>query len=317
MTQYYFRLRFYFPKHYSVNSDASALEFAVPPEGNCLRLSPQEGDGTIASARHMVLAGGPYPALACAEEAATRARHALIQYAVHSHVGIDLGKDQPTGGLSRYAKNKIAQDTGIQVINDVHGLLVYAGGPNTKFIRCNPATLVLGRQEADFISRIQQAYPQNFQLSNKERVAFELFSASQFELSTRSRFITLVMAIEALLQPADREKPAQDHVARLIDLTANSGLPENERTSMIGSLKWLYQESIGKTGKRLAETLLGNEKYADKTPGAFFTKCYSIRSQLVHRGALSDRKERLDSCVGELERFVADLLKASIRPVAP
>lgn len=316
MTQYYFRLRFYFPKHHSVNSDASTVEFAVPPEGNSLRLSPQDGDGTIKSARHMVLAGGPYADSDRAEDAGTRARHALIQYAIHSLVGIDLGKDQATGGLSKYAKDKIAQDTGIQIINDAHGLLVYAGGPNTKFIRANPVTLILGRQETDFISRVQHAYPQEFQLSDKERVAFELFSASQFELSTRSRFITLVMAIEALLQPADREKQAQDHVARLIDLTANSGLPDSEKTSMIGSLKWLYQESIGKTGKRLAGTLLGNEAYADKTPAAFFTKCYTIRSQLVHNGSLSDRKTRLDSWVGELERFVADLLKASIRPVA-
>ncbi|MCA9073036.1 MAG: hypothetical protein KDA84_29140, partial [Planctomycetaceae bacterium] len=250
-----------------------------------------------------------------AEDAGTRARHALIQYAIHSHVGIDLGKDQATGGLSKYAKDKVAQDTGIQIINDVHGLLVYAGGSNTKFIRGNPVTIILGRQETDFISRVQHAYTQKFQLSNKERVAFELFSGSQFELSTRSRFITLVMAIEALLQPADREERAQEHVTRLIDLTTNSALQENERTSIIGSLKWLYQESIGKTGKRLADKLLGNEKYADKTPASFFTKCYTIRSQLVHNGTLSDQKTHIDSWVGELERFVADLLKASIRPV--
>lgn len=316
MTQYYFRLRFYFPKHHSVNSDASTLEFAVPLEGNSLRLSPQDGDGTIKSARHMVLAGGPYTNSDAAEDAGKRAKHALIQYAIHEQVGIDLGKDQTTGGLSGSAKVKIAQDTGIQIINDVHGLLVYAGSPNTKFSRGNPVTLIIGRQEADFITRIQNAYAQDFHLTDKERVAFELFSASQFELSTRSRFITLVMAIEASLQPMDREKQAQDHVERLIDLTANSGLSDSEKTSMIGSLKWLYQESIGKTGKRLANTLLGNEKYTNQTPAAFFTKCYTFRSQLMHNGTLSDHKTRLDSWVGELERFVADLLKASIRPEA-
>jgi len=316
MTQYYFRLRFYFPKHHSVNSDASTLEFAVPPEGNSLRLSPQDGDGTIKSAHHMVLAGGPYADSDRAQDAGARARHALIQYAIHSHVGIDLGKDRATGGLSKYSKDKIAQDTGIQIINDVHGLLVYAGGTNTKFIRGNPATLILGRQEADFITQVQHTYAQDFQLTDKEGVAFELFSASQFELSTRSRFITLVMAIEALLWPMDREKQAQEHVARLIDLTENSGLPDSEKTSMIGSLEWLYQESIGKTGMKLANKLLGNEKYADKTPATFFTKCYTFRSQLMHNGTLTDHKTHLNSWVGELERFVADLLKASIRPVA-
>lgn len=93
MVQYYFRLRFYFPAHHSVNSDASALEIPVAPEGNSLRLSPQDGDGTINSARHMVLSGGPYSDFDYAQDAGTRARHALIQYAIHSRVGIDLGKD--------------------------------------------------------------------------------------------------------------------------------------------------------------------------------------------------------------------------------
>lgn len=315
MVQYYFRLRFYFPAHHSVNSGASTLEIPVAPEGNSLRLSPQDGDGTINSARHMVLSGGPYSDFDYAQDAGTRARHALIQYAIHSRVGIDLKKDQSTGGLSKYAKDKVAQDTGIQIINDVHGLLVYAGGATTKFIRGNPATLILGRQEADFITQVQRSYTQDFRLTDKESVVFELFSASQFELSTRSRFITLVMAIEALLRPKDREKQVQKYVARLIDFTANSDLPDSEKKSLIGSLKWLNQESIGKTGRRLATKLLGSEKYADRTPAALFTKCYTFRSQLMHNGTLSDGKTHLDSWVGEIERFVADLLKASIRPV--
>lgn len=135
-------------------------------------------------------------------------------------------------------------------------------------------------------------------------------------MSTRRRFITLVMAIEALLRPIDREKQIQKYVARLIDFTANSDLPASEKESFIGSLKWLNQESIGKTGRRLATKLLGGEKYADRPPPAFFTKCYTFRSQLVHNGTLSDGKTHLDSWVGEFERFVADLLKASIRPVS-
>ncbi len=245
-----------------------------------------------------------------------RATHALIQYAIHSRVGIDLGKGQATGGLSEYAKEKILQDTGIHIINDVHGLLVYAGGASTKFIRANPVTLTLGRQEADFVTQLQHAYAQDYCLTCKQSVAFELFSAAQFESSIRSRFITLVMAIEALLQPIDRKQQAHEHVARLIGVTANSGLPDSEKKSLITSLEWLYQESIGKTGRRLARRLLGNEKYAERAPAAFFTDCYAFRSQLVHNGTLSDDKVRLESWLGELERFVADLLKASIRPLA-
>lgn len=315
MEQFYFRLRFYFPPHHSINSDTSTLEISITSEQTILRLSPQDGDGTIKSARHMVLAGGPYSTLDMAHDAGTRARHALIQYSIKSRVGIDLGKDRATGGLSKYAKDKIAQDIGIHVINDVHGLLVYAGTEDTKFIRGNRASIISNRDHADFLKRFKDAYVQDYCLTDKQSVAFELFSASHFELSPRSRFITLVMAIEALMQPLDREKEAQEHVTALIDLTANSGLSSDEKQSLEDSLRWLYKESIGNTGRKMANRLSGKEQYAGKNAAAFFTKCYSFRSQLMHKGTITDGNINLDAWLGELERFVADLLNASIRPL--
>jgi hypothetical protein len=262
----------------------------------------------------MVLAGGPYSTHVQAEDAGIRARHALIRYAVQSRVAIDLGQNRATGGLSDYAKKEIAQHTGVQVLNDVHGLLVYAGKEHTRFIRGNRMSLTLGRPYEEFAELFTREFVRNFRLTEKQDIAFELFSASQFELSTKSRFLTLVMAVEALLAPIDREDEVCRHVGALIDQTENSSLPMAEKQSLTSSLNWLYKESIGKTGRRLAADLLGTEKYANVPAPAFFTMCYSLRSQLVHNGSITDKSVNLDSLVGEVERFVADLLSHSIQP---
>lgn len=310
-----FRLRFHLPQHHSINCDEAVLE--IPTEGDQpnLQLKGHDGDGSIKSARRLILSGGPYISEEEASKAGSRARHALMRYSILARVGIDLGKNRSTGGMSKYLKDKIASEMGIQMLNDVHGLLVYDGTQETKFVSVE-ASPTLGKQVPELLGLFQQANASLFRPTDKQEVAFELFVAAQFEPSPRSRFLTLVMAIEALLQPADRDQAVQAHVQSLIDQTKQSTLPENEKKPLLSSLQGLAKDSIGRTGKLLAEDLLAKSEYGGKTPGSFFRHCYSLRSQLVHDGAIADDAVELGRVVTELERFVSDILEASIRPVS-
>ena len=315
MAAFYFRLRFHLPQHHSINCDDAELEIPTDGDQPNLRLKANDGNGSIKSARRLTLSGGPYKSKEDAFAAGSKARHALMRYSIRSRVGIDLGKNRSSGGMSKYFKAKIASETGVQILDDVHGLLVYDGTQETKFVYVGGA-LTLGHQVAVFLELFQQANASQFQPTDKQEVAFELFGAAQFEPSPRSRFLTLVMAIEALLQPADRDQEVQDHVQSLIDQTEQSKLPENEKTSLSGSLKWLFKDSIRRTGKLLAEELLAGNEYGGRTPGSFFSYCYDLRCQLVHKGAIADDTVRLGNVVVELEQFVAHLLEASIQPIA-
>ena len=310
-----FRLRFHLPQHHSINCDDAELEIPTDGDQPNLRLKGNDGDGSIKSARRLTLSGEPYNSKEDAFAAGSKARHALMRYSIRSRVGIDLGKNRSTGGMSKYLKDKIASETGVQILDDVHGLLVYDGTQETHFANVG-ASLTLDHQVPVFLELFQQANASQFQPTQKQEVAFELFVAAQFEPSPRSRFLTLVMAIEALLQPAGRDQAVQAHVQSLIDQTKQSALPENEKKSLLDSLKWLFQDSIGRTGKLLAEDLLAATEYGGKTPGSFFRHCYKLRSQLVHDGAIADKTAKMDGVAAELERFVADMLEASIRPIA-
>lgn len=91
----------------------------------------------------------------------------------------------------------------------------------------------------------------------------------------------LMMAVETLIEPAPRPDAVRAHVERVIALTKQADLPEVEKDSVVGSLRWLLNETICQAGRRLAESLKGRA-YMEQTPAKFFTSCYELRSRLVH-----------------------------------
>jgi hypothetical protein len=90
-----------------------------------------------------------------------------------------------------------------------------------------------------------------------------------------------MMSLETLIQPELRSDDAIAHVNRLIEATQRSALPQSEVSSIVVSLKWLRTESIGQAGRRLVDVLQGR-RYMDEAPARFFTRCYEVRSKLVH-----------------------------------
>ena len=134
---------------------------------------------------------------------------------------------------------------------------------------------------------------------------------SHFEAAPRARFLTLVSAIETIMEDKPRSPEAIEHVERLVQLTHNSELPRAEIDSILGTLSWLRRESISRTGKMFVDGLLGQKEYGGKIAGDFFQYCYNIRSELMHGGKPSDNPN-LGQLAVRLDELVADLLAASI-----
>jgi hypothetical protein len=111
--------------------------------------------------------------------------------------------------------------------------------------------------------------------------------------------------------PQAREKLVVEHVDALISATKRSGLPKNEIESLRGSLQWLRSESIGQAGRKLAARL-GNRRYADQPPPAFFSKCYELRSSLVHGAHPRPAWGEVGQRAAALELFVRDLLSLEL-----
>jgi hypothetical protein len=123
-----------------------------------------------------------------------------------------------------------------------------------------------------------------------------------------------MMAVETLIEQEERPEDVRAHVTQLIADTRDSGLAQNNRDSLVGSLELLKIESVGAAGRRLAASL-GDRTYMDESP-SIFTRCYEMRSQLVHGRFPRPAPGDVGSCAVGLECFAGDLLGAALLDVA-
>lgn len=145
----------------------------------------------------------------------------------------------------------------------------------------------------------------------REEVAFALYGQSFAAPDPDSRFLLLMTAIEVLIDQKERPSDVLDHVNDMVRLTEASGITENEKRSILGSLSWLRTESIGQAGRRLAATL-EPKCYGDLPAVKFFSDCYTVRSLLVHGMLPLPSREQTNALGGELTRFVGDLLSRDL-----
>ena len=59
-------------------------------------------------------------------------------------------------------------------------------------------------------------------------------------------------------------------------------LDPKAQQSLLSSLEWLHEESIGQAGWRTASELLTDQEYGGVAPGKYFNECYELRSTIVH-----------------------------------
>lgn len=169
-----------------------------------------------------------------------------------------------------------------------------------------------GTTPESFLSAYAKSLEISPAISQREELSYTLFNASFFQPTADSRFLLLVMAIEALIQPEHRSDKSFTHVDSLIQQTKNSDLPEQERNSILGTLHWLRYESINQAGRRIVTERIGDRTYIEKTAADFFTHCYQIRSNLVHGNLPIPTFEEIGGVAATLEVFVSELLTVPV-----
>ena len=169
-----------------------------------------------------------------------------------------------------------------------------------------PASLEVGRSTQAFVKTMQDAF-RRYALSSRAEVAIRLFTDSFFENTPRARFLFLYMSIEVLLEPLPRSPEAQELVSEMMEIARMAEIPKEDRELLLSALGGLKNESIRKTGGKLADRFLSGSLYDSLSPEEFFDKINRIRNALVHQGEV-DLNELVD-IVPELERFVGDILR--------
>jgi hypothetical protein len=315
MSNYHIRVRFRIHRNWFLDHKGSAFDVGPSSGGGSYALSAYDGD-SIKEAQWLVLesTGKGFSTKDEAEHAGRRVKNAIAWSSARMRVGIDLGDDKSHGGASEYRKKRAMEKSGIQLLNDRHGLVVYKEDTlhPTHFSSMSVGSQV-GKPISDFEDYFLQAVDMDLCLTATETLAFELYGLSHFESAPRARFVTLISAIETISKREPRSAEALKYVEGLIERTQNSGLPSSEIDSLRGSLGGLKRESISKAGRDLVGTLLDSKPYGGEQAKDFFQRCYRIRSELLHDGKPKDGTVNIGLLVVPLDHLVADLLVASTR----
>ena len=304
---YTFRIRFNCSPHTAIQSDSRELVLPAHDEGGIVTLKNPTSDEPIKDAEQLVLLGNGYASEKEAVEAGNRFQAALKVALARGRIGADFGERSPKGGYTPYGLSLLEKQHGSTILNNVHGLMVFRTELNPRFISTN-AIGIRGLSPkiftADFVSSLRNIPS----LTDKDQVAYSLFNGSFFQPSADGRFLMLVMAVEALIDPALRSESAVNHVDTMIAQTRTAQIPEDEKESILSSLHGLRKESISKAGQRLALSRLGGLLYNNRTASEFFAYAYRLRSNLVHGNLPVPTFDEIVTVTGTLEEFVSDLL---------
>ena len=234
----------------------------------------------IKDADQWALVGEGYNSETEASEAGVLFRDALLLTLAKLGVGVDCGKRSPKV-RDRLRAAILRGANRAEGFNNVHGLMTYVSDPPPRFIEIKTAP-VHAKNIETFEERFLASIALQPTLGDQDRLSLSLFHASFFQPTADSRFLLLVMAIEALIEPKPKSEEAIKYVEGFIEKIEASSLRQDEKSSLIGSLEFLRNESIGQAGRRLVTVKLGDKLYQDKPAPKFLSYVYTLRSRLVH-----------------------------------
>ncbi|MFG2345072.1 hypothetical protein [Streptomyces phaeochromogenes] len=276
-----------------------------------------DADQRLCDASNFVIRGEGYATQDEAARDGEQWRDVTTRAFARVHLAADFGDRQPVNMLTKAGEEWLSGLVGRPVLAHLSGVTVFEDQPDLRFVA---APSLEGRKRpSEERNRLvfMQAARLHDPLDGSERLAFDLYSGSFIQPSADSRLLMLAMAIETLLVREPRSDVARAHVTAMMEATkANPDLTHSERNSLRGSLKELLDESIGQAGKRLARTL-EPRTYAGQVPDAFFSRCYTMRSELTHGTVPRPNRRDVDALAANLELFVADLLAGRLLTEIP
>lgn len=277
----------------------------------CVSLRNKSSDQPLKDAQHLVLVGTGYTTEREAKEAGKVYEVVLMVALARVRVGSDFGFRAAKGSFTSEGLKWLEHQRNERILNDVHGLMVYTAEPPPRFA-LTKAKMLRGASKETFLHAFKVAEIAQPCISDRERLAFSLFNASFFQPTADSRFLLLVMSIEALIELAARSAESQAHVKSLIATTKAALILPDERESMLGAIRWLSKESINHAGRRLVTARLGMRQYDGRTAADFFSHVYQMRSNLVHGNLTYPTFEMVGAAAAPLEVFVSELLTAPV-----
>lgn len=266
---------------------------------------------SLAETRDLVIRGSGYRTEDDARRAGERwCGHVMVGFA-SLVIGADFGDREPESATTEAGLKLLsASDPGFQYFDDSPGVHVFMTDPPARFSRFQVAA-VLGKAPKQVTDAVQRARELEAMLDERQRLAYNLFSASFSQPAADASFLMLSMALETLIEQAQRTPAERAQIDAMIRCLKESDLEQDAINSLVGSVQALKRESVGQAGRRLA-TRLSPRQYLERTPVDFFNYSYGLRSDLVHGHVPRPTHAKVSEAATELQRFVGDLLSAAL-----
>lgn len=308
---YSFRIRFNRSATDTIQTDASEMSLPVIDSSFSIVLHARQDELKICDSDQLAIIGSGYNSLQSAETAGQEVKKALSVALARVRVGADFGGRSAKGMFTSDGLKWVEQQINQRALNNTHGLMTFETFPKPRFASTN-AQMTRGSTPESFVLAYAKSLEVSPTISECEELSYTLFNASFFQPTADSRFLLLIMAIEALIRPEPRSSQSLGLVESFIKQTKELNLPDQEKNSILGTLRWLKVESINQAGRRMVIERLGNRTYLEMTASDFFTHCYQIRSNLVHGNLPSPSFEEIGRLAATAEVFVSELLTIPI-----
>lgn len=308
MGDFTFRLRFLVAKGSAITLAQPEFDLVRLDPERLVRLCSKPKEANISDAKELILTSSGWLSEEQALAAGSRCRDALLLACAKWRIGIDLGTGPPKFMMTRAGLEMFQRQVGSTLLNDIHGLMTHRTELKPSYVS-GAADVVLStpmdRFQAAFHSALRILRP----FSERERLSYDLFNFSFFQLASKTRLLLLVMAFESLLEDQLRPAHVVEYVEQMIRQTREAtDLLAKQKESLISSLGRLRYESIRQLGKRFASERLGSRQYNDMNPETFFDHCYNLRSRLAHGLTPTPTDQEIGAAAATLECFMSDIL---------
>jgi hypothetical protein len=222
------------------------------------------------------------------------------------------------------AKN-LSENFGVQIEGSVDGLIdaaspaVYATGKRLRTVTMGEPSVTITTPAEDVFKYLSEgaSFPKSRDIieDQKLKVALELYGAYFTEFSANARFLTLVMAFEALASGVPRTQIVLNLLEKWnkqVEELDKTVKPDSDDSASLKSLRrellFRREDSIRQQIRRLVFTTLQDNGDKDAaTVARTAVKVYDLRSRLVHDGKLESQE--LSKATNDAKSIVERVLR--------
>lgn len=304
-----FRLRFRLGR-VRIDTQDTVLALTNPVrDAETVRLAAVQLDEPITAHQELQVSGKCYESAEAANAAGDRWQGIVEKAFARNKIGADFGRMAPQNFFARSFLDELEAEAGTQVIPDCLGLTVFDfGRGEPRFVKLDVESYP-GRLPQHVLASVRSANQKGVRINSpRERLAYDLYSASFSMPYPDARFILLMMCLETLIDQLPRSQAGLDHVGRMLALTQEADLDDAERASLLSAMGPLKKQTVSRAGRQLVKHRLTGKSYRDERPARFFQACYDFRSSLVHGGENRPQRAEVEEYSVHLEVMLTDLL---------